>query len=64
MKKTPVAIVVLACALAFLGVWRKDLDPLDAMALVGSAVTVGAGVHFKSKRRGKAKPNPANGSKP
>ena len=66
----PVAVVIFACVIAAIGFWRKDLDALDAMAFVGSAVTLGAGLHVRAKRKAKkaapkpAAPNGQNGAAP
>lgn len=47
----PCMIVACGCGLAALGFYRKDLDALDALALVGSAVTLAGGVHVRARKK-------------
>lgn len=66
-KATPLAIVVGSIAIAVLGVYQRSLDPMHALALVASSVTIGAGMHAHARRRARkaqAKPNEKNGAKP
>lgn len=51
----PLLIVAFACVVGAYGFHRRDLSPLEALALVGSAVTVGAGVHAHARHKAKKK---------
>jgi hypothetical protein len=66
-KATPFMVVAFACVVAFLGVWRRDFDAIDAVSCVACAVGLGAHLHAKARRKAKkafAKPSDKNGATP